>query len=218
MNIEYSKIGDSVFITDQDGNVSKRENVDNIERILVLENVKEKMDEKIKRQRKEQKKYRRQRNVFLAISAVPLINNVTLMATGHGDGVSPYLTGALVLTSGFTSLVMTGLAHTFDDNIKRINICKKALDTEIKFELSRSNKVNSTENVEGNLDIKTTYDLIYDTYDMLHDTIIEDYKQNGKVTCPVFDEVERRVFSTMAKEEILKDTNIKGKKVKVKEI
>lgn len=215
MLIEYSKIGDSVFVTDDKGNVKRMDNTDNFHSIVMLENELVNSDQRIDEKMKEQKPYKSYRSILALGGSLPIIRTAILLANGHTNSFSPLLTGTLLITYGVSTGIMTGIIHSYDTKIKNIKLYKKALNNEIKYELSRGKKVVSRENEKGFIDNKkSSMRLTYDKYDLMHNVIVEDYLNNGYVQIPIFNEREKRIFSYMVKEEIKNKT----KKNKIKEI
>ena len=214
MYVEYSKIDDKVYVTDDKNNVKEYDNTNNFETIMMLENEKCASNNRIKEERNSQKKYKNYRNFIGGLSFISLTNSFVSMASSN-DHVSPILTGALVLTSFATIGVMQGLVRTFDKKINNIKIYQKALDKEINYEISKGKKVKVSENERGIFDNnRSSMKLTYDKYDLMHQVIVDDYRNNHKITFPLFDEREKRIFKTMIEEENKKQS----KKVKVKEI
>lgn len=213
MYIEYSKIGDNVFVTDDKGITKRFDNTNNIETILALENEKSASDLRIDKEKEEQKKFKRYRNFISFLGGISLTNNIVLAATGHN--VSPVLGGALLAGYGATFGLTQGLVKKFDNKIKEINIYKKALDKELKYELSRKKIVNSKVNEKGTIDYKKSqFYLTYDKFNLMNNVIQTDYQMYGKVTCGAFTDREKRIYNTMIEEEMKSHS----KKVKVKEI
>ena len=201
MYVEYSKIGDNIFVTDDKGIVRRFDNTNNFDNIIVLENEKCSSDNRILEEKKSQKKYKNYRNFICVLSGVSFTNAIYLSTLKEGS-ISPILTGALVLTTFATAGVMHGLVKTFDKKIKNIKIYQKALDKELKYELSKSKRVISKENEKGFIDNQySPLKLTYDKYDLMHQVIVNDYNTNGKVTFPLFQEKEKRIFNTMIEEE-----------------
>lgn len=213
MYIEYSKIGDNVFVTDDKGITKRFDNTNNVEAIIALENEKSASDLRIDKEKEEQKKFKRYRNFISFLGGISLANNIVLAATGHN--VSPVLGGALLVTYGVTVGVTHGIVKKFDNKIKEINIYKKALDKELKYELSRKKIVNTEVNEKGTIDYKKSQlYLTYDKFDLMNNVIQTDYQMYGKVTCGAFTDREKRIYNTMLEEEMKSHS----KKVKVKEI
>lgn len=214
MYVEYSKIDDKVYVTDEKNNIKEFDNTNNFETIVMLNNEKCASDDRIKEEKDSQKKYKRYRNFIGGLSVASLTNAFVSMAASH-DSVSPILTGALVATSFATVGVMHGLVKTFDKKISKIKIYQKALDKEINYELSKGKKVRVNENERGIIDNnRSSLRLTYDKYELMHQVIVNDYHNNGRITFPLFEEREKRIFKTMIEEEIKNQSN----KVKVKEI
>lgn len=213
MYIEYSKIGDNVFVTDEKGVTKRFDNTNNIETILALENEKSASDLRISKQREDQMQFKRYRNFIFFIGGLSLTSHFVLAVTGHD--VSPVLAGALLAGYGATFGLTQGLVKKFDNKIKEINIYKKALDKELKYELSRKKIVNTEVNEKGTIDYKKSQlYLTYDKFNLMNNVIETDYQINGKVTCGAFTDREKRIYNTMIEEEIKSHS----KKVKVKEI
>lgn len=201
MYVEYSRFGDSVFVKDEKGIIKRFDNTNNFQDIIVLENEKCSSDNRILKEKKSQKKYKNYRNFICGMSFVSLTNAIYLSTVKAGS-ISPILTGALVLTTFATTGVMQGLVKTFDNKIKNIKIYQKALDKELKYELSKSKRVISKEKEKGFIDNQCSpLKLTYDKYDLMHQVIVNDYNTNGRVTFPLFDEKEKRIFNTMLEEE-----------------
>lgn len=214
MYVEYSKIDDKVYVTDDKSNVKEYDNTSNFDTIMMLENEKCASDGRIKEERDSQKKYKNYRNFICGLSFISLTNAFVSMVSSH-DHVSPILTGALVVTSFATVGVMQGLVKTFDKKIDNIKIYQKALDKEINYEISKGKIVKVNENERGTFDNnRSPMKLTYDKYDLMHQVIVDDYRNNHKITFPLFEEREKRIFKFMIEEENKKQS----KKEKVKEI
>lgn len=157
--------------------------------------------------------FKRYRNFIFFIGGLSLTSHFVLAVTGHD--VSPVLAGALLAGYGATFGLTQGLVKKFDNKIKEINIYKKALDKELKYELSRKKIVNSKVNEKGTIDFKRSqFYLTYDKFNLMNNVIQTDYQMYGKVTCGAFTDREKRIYNTMLEEEMKSHS----KKVKVKEI
>ena len=209
MYIKYSKIGDSIFLTDEEGNVHRKDNVDNIESIVMLENELDNSDLRIENELVDQKKYKRIRNTVLCVGSLTILNSSISLATRAGT-VSPVLLGSCVLSTVAGVSMISGIVNTINKNIKNIKVYKEALNKELNYKISKSNKVVSSENINGDIsNDKNEFKLTYDKYDLMHESIVSDYKQNGSIKCPLFNESEKRIFSFMIEEEFKNKRKVK---------
>lgn len=221
MYTNFEQTGSSVFIYDDKDNVIERKNVDNIEKILLLENDLEKSlkkEESIDSNTKKIKENIPKLYTGLGacyISMLPLVYLLSNFSEKvNNDFISNIATigctvGIANAKVGLFKRIVTSNLNV-DENNKKIAYLKlfnMALIEEVKLEKEKSKEISNYRCMTNLRDrsLASYYDL--SEYLKRHDRIIWDYDNNGSVNLPFFNDETNSVFTKMVKYE--KEKNLR---------
>lgn len=226
MNYNYKSDNDEVSIYKGNGNFEKRENVDNIENILLLENAKEigNID------KAELTKLLNEIDFDLVKSFIgnyfdPTISLTLLIgfefALDKGLGINDDSSKMTLLVCGIPLIgYMTYKATKsfksdlneyneektiIKEKIRNLEIFDLAIDKELELERSISNKIVNSMELKSLDDVRIINPELVDRFYTYHDAFYEEYEREKDVVDSSFNDYERRILKNMI--EIEKDLN-----------
>lgn len=240
MNTFFKETGSTILVQDDNNNVRTEINKDNIEGILLLENDKERINNKIEELEKDNISYKK------AIKKAYLRNHCSFTYTVIGGAVASIVGKSLInaFSSGIDTLALILMLYAKENSYHKFRLDKDIIEKKkqscaikiknlniLKFSVNHELKIEKNANLPADRisEYKPLYNKglvnfdILDYYEKNHDELLNYYKMYKKL--PFYkDELHNRLLSDMVQKEIhdenkaYENMNLKDKvKVKVKE-